>query len=327
MSAPFHGPVLSTVSGTPGTGAITPLAAVAGYLAFSTVASNQLLLCRATDGTLWENFYSLWNGTTLSRVLVNSSSGGTVSLTSAAKVSIVPDPNRTQPHIGGGKWGMWVGTGNSSTGSTFGVPAFVGTGTAANGVFATTSYLARQHRVQWPSATTANAVSGINWTSAAVTRSATAFMGGFNFVTRFGAATTIPGLARLAVGVSAAVLPATATEPSALLNLAMFIKDSADANIQFATNDGTASATKIDTGIALVADSFYEAAVWNEPGEAKIYGLLTRLDTGAMFLTSTATDLPVADTAMYMQIMGGLLSTTGTAFNMNISNVYLRSSF
>jgi hypothetical protein len=323
VAAPFFDNIQGTVTSGPGTGAFTPTAAGGNALAWSTLPANQILNYRADEGSTWETGVGLWNGTTLSRNLDQSSSGSLINFGTGVIITASIPSTEVQPHIGGGHWGLVTASPNVSAFDKLGlVPVDVGT--AAASAVASTNYLTRQHRAKRTSLTTANALAGLTFANASVYRSTTAFMGGFEFVARFGCS-GLPTGPRLCVGVGAANM--AAADPSGLLNMAAFIKDSADTNIQFATNDGTSTATKVDTGIPLVANSFYEMSIWQNPGEAKIYYSLVRLDTGAVKLGSVTADLPVADTAMLPQIQGSLAATIGTAIVMEISSLYLRSSF
>jgi hypothetical protein len=86
-----------TVSGAPGTGTITlNAAAVAAgitYLTFASagIANGDVVSYRITDGTAWEVGRGTYttSGTTLTRGMLKSSTGSTLTLTSAAIVSIV----------------------------------------------------------------------------------------------------------------------------------------------------------------------------------------------------------------------------------------------
>jgi hypothetical protein len=89
---------MMTVSGTPGTGTITlGSAAVADGVTHLTFAAagavtGDSLSYRIADGSAWEVGRGTYTsaGTTLTRGMLKSSTGSTISLTSAALVSIVP---------------------------------------------------------------------------------------------------------------------------------------------------------------------------------------------------------------------------------------------
>jgi hypothetical protein len=93
--ASLHDMVKMTVSGTPGTGTITLLAAVAGFQTFTVggVVDQDVIRYGAIDPALpnaWERGRGKFtlSGTTLARTLVSSSTGGLLSLTSTAIITI-----------------------------------------------------------------------------------------------------------------------------------------------------------------------------------------------------------------------------------------------
>jgi hypothetical protein len=327
VPGPFYNCIKGTTSGTPGTGAFTPNAASSGFRAWSTVPTGWIGLVRYEDGTSWELTYSYWNGTTLSRAstqLYDSSSGSALSLTSAATAAMVADANE----IGGDFTSLPVRGSIGNTGTTsmsnIGVSVATATGTGGAGTLATTNYLTRQPRVQLTSATTASARAG--WASGAVqaTVSSSAGLGGYLFSSRFGCS-ALPTGPRVFVGMTATTF-SNAAEPSALAAAFVAVaKDSTDSNLQFVTNDGTGSGTKIDTGIALAANGWYEVSIWQEPGSLTCYLLLIRLDTGAIYYGSTATDVPVTNSTLFSQVEVDLNATnTGTAVVLHISHMLTR---
>lgn len=329
MPAPFYNAIKGTTSGTPGTGAFTPNAASTGFRAWSTVPTGWIGMVRYEDSTDWELTYSYWNGTTLSRASTqrfDSSTGSALTLTSAATAAMVPDASEVQSHLGSTAMRGWFANVNSTTIFAFGAAAVTVTGTAGAQAIATTNFLTEQIKEQVASATTANAQAG--WSSQASAFgviSTAAGRGGFEFVARFGAS-TLPTGPRLFVGTSQATYIASTAEPSTLVSdMAVFALDSTDTNIQLLVNNNSGSGTKTDTGIPLVANGFYEASIWADPGSNKIYGLLIRLDTGAIWFGSTTTDVPSNGATVRPFCIGGLNGTnTGTAFTMQISSMTMR---
>jgi hypothetical protein len=83
-----------TVTGTPGTGTITLNAATANHISFSSagVSNSDVVAYGIEDGTASEAGFGTYTsaGTTLTRNLVNSTTGSLLSLTSAAEVFITP---------------------------------------------------------------------------------------------------------------------------------------------------------------------------------------------------------------------------------------------
>lgn len=327
MPGPFYNAIKGTTAGTPGTGAFTPNAASSGFRAWSLVPTGWIGLVRYEDGSSWELTFSYWNGTTLSRAstqLFDSSSGSAISLTSSATAAMVADASEVMSHVGGTPWRVWNPIPNNTVGA-YGFAAVTETGTGASAAIATTNYLTEQVRRQATSATTASAQAG--WSGGAVfaLASTAAGRGGFEFVGRFGAS-QLPTGPRLSIGVSS-ISFIGATEPSAVTgNTAMFALDSTDTNIQLLVNDNSGGGSKTDTGIPLVATGWYEASVWCEPGSNKVYGLLIRLDTGAIWFGSTTTGVPANGAIMAPSILGGLNATnTGTAIIIHLGLTCIRS--
>lgn len=322
MAAPFFDNISGTVTVAPTTGAFTPTGASVGALAWSTVPANQIVSYRADEGSTWELGLGLWNGTTLTRALLLSSSGAQISFGTGVVVSLDVPADDVSPNLGSGIWNAQIAT-NSSSATSIGIGITV-LGTNATATVATTNYLTRQTRNSYTSGTLAGNAAGLAHGFATATRSSTAFMGGFDFSAIFGVS-ALPTGPRLAVGMSPASLGNV--EPSTVINSANFGKDSTDTNIQLMTCAGTGTATKVDTGIPLVANAYYKAKIWCNPGEAKIYYVLIRLDTGAIFTGNTTTTLPAVDVLLAGQITGTLSGTTGTAIVMHISKLYLKSNF
>jgi hypothetical protein len=329
MPAPFYGAIKGTTAGTPGTGAFTPNAASTGFSPWSDVPTGWMGRVRFEDGSAWAVAYCYWNGTTLSRSanqLVKSSTGSPLSLTSSATAAMVIDPNEVMPHLGGTRWMHWSpsNTGNTMTG-VGGSPTLVVTGTAGSNTLATTNYQTEQIRNNIASATTANAQQGYSHATAQAVVSTAAGRGGFELSCRFGPS-VLPTGPRLFMGMSTVTFVGQTIEPSARVgSYVIFGKDSTDTNIQFITNDGTTTGTKIDTGIVLATGGWYEMTVWTEPGSNKCYGLLMRLDHGDIWYGSTTTDVPLNGSLMLPMLLGGLNGTnTGTAFTMHYGSITLR---
>lgn len=327
MAGPFHNAIKGTTAGAPGTGAFTPNAASSGFIAWSTVPSGWWGLVRFEDGAAWELSYCYWNVTTLSRSatqFVSSSTAALLTLTAAATASLITDGGRVAPHLIV-PWRIAAPQINSASAPTVvGIAAGVITGTAAAAAIAATNHLTEQPRLQSSSVTTANGQAGYTHTTAMAVVSGAAGRGGWEFTCRFGAS-TLPVGPRLFCGMTATTFVANAAEPSALVaNYAVFGQDSTDTNIQLIVNSNAGAGTKINTGIPLVANGWYEASIWCDPGSNTIKALLVRLDTGAIFYTSTVTDVPANGALMFPQCLGGLSATTGTAFVMQFGGYAVR---
>ncbi len=330
MAGPFYNCIKGTTSGTPGTGAFTPNAASSGFLAWSTVPTGWIGLVRFEDGTDWELQYCYWNGTTLSRSataqFVASSTGSGLTLTSAATAAMVADANEIGPDFSTLPARGIVALAGSSGSTAIGCAAATVTGTGASSGFST-NFLLRQPRVKSTSATTANAQAGWSHATALQFTSSTSGAGGWQFTARFGAS-TLPTGPRVFIGMTGTTYVASTAEPSALTaHFAILGKDSTDTNLQIMTNSNAGSATKIDTGIALATSAFYELTLWSNPGSLTIYYLLVRLDSGAIFYGSTATDIPAADIGIFPQLLMCLNGTnTGTAVVVELGHYLMRQA-
>jgi hypothetical protein len=329
MPAPAYPAIKGTTSGTPGTGAFTPNAAYSGYRAWSNVPTGWMGLVLFQDGPAWELSYCYWNGTTLSRGTnqrFDSSTGSVLSLTSAATAALVEDPLETAPTLLRNDLRAAISNLGGTTFSLIGAGTPTALGTPAGSTSATTNLLTMQPRIQFTSATTANAQAGIHHNTGAQYYSTTAGLGGFLAGARFGA-TQLPTGPRLFVGQATSTYGGSTGEPSALAaSIAAFAKDSTDTNIQLLTKDGT-TANKVDTGIPFATNGWYDARVWAEPGGGRIYGRLFRLDTGDIWYGSTTTNLPADGSLMRMMVIGGLSSTTGTAMIFHTPGFGLRYGF
>lgn len=328
MPSPFYNNIKGTTAGTPGTGAFTPNAASSGFLAWSTVPVWMGLVRFEDSGGAWELSYCYWNLTTLSRSatqFVASSTGSPLMLTSAATAAMVPDAGEIQPHVGGVPWAGWFALMNSTTISAVGIAAPTTTGTASAAILSTGSLRGEQKRQTLTSPTTANAQTGLSSTEPHVAYvTSVAAQGGFEFVARW-QCVSLPTGPRMFCGLTSVTMVGNTAEPSALVaSVAAFEKDSTDTNIQFVTNDNSGGGNKTDTGIAIAANGVYEMSIWADPGGGRIYALLMRLDTGAIWYGSTTTQLPANGALLFPQVLWGLSATTGTAIVSSFSSMTLR---
>lgn len=328
MPGPFYNAIKGTTAGTPGTGAFTPNAASSGFRAWSNVPTGWVGLARYEDGTDWELQYSYWNGTTLSRSasaqFVASSTGSGLTLTSAATAAMVSDANEIAPDFAGYPVRGHLPLIGGTTLTILGSPNATVQGTAAAAAIASTNYLTRQIAVKYTSATTASALAGLTTTGSWVMSSSTSGTGGWLYNARFGCL-SLPTGPCIFVGMTSSSY--STGEPSAkTAHLAALGLDSTDTNLQIITNSNAGACTKINTGIPLVAAACYDLTLWSDPGSLTIFYLLIRLDNGAIFYGSTATDVPTADQAMFPNVLGALNATnTGTAIVVHICHSLIRS--
>jgi hypothetical protein len=321
-----HGAIKGTTSGTPGTGSFTPNAASTGARAWSNVAAGWIGVARFEDGSSWELAYSYWNGTVLTRAangFIDSSSGSQLSLTSAATAALVVSADAVEAPIGAARLSAFIGGGGSLATIADGVTSLGGS--AAAHTLATTNACTEQAATKYTSNTAANNIGGAKG-STPVLFSTSSGHGGFDFSARFGVS-QLPTGPRLFMGLYDGSYAIT-SEPSAQTgNFAAFGLDSTDTNIQFETRDNTTTG-KTDTGIPLTVGGFYLARMWAPPGGAKIYGLLIRIDTGAIWYGSRTGNLPTSGSALVTNFVAGLNGTnTGTAAVLHIGSIVTRAPF
>ena len=230
-----------------------------------------------------------------------------------------------QPLLGRNRVKQYQAVGNATTvPGAFGGSALSGTGTATASTVAVTNVYTRTRLLEYLVTTAATtAVAGFREAAAQHWLSSTAGLGGFFFVCRFGQATGVTtGTRRCFAGMSSSVAAPTDVQPSSQTNICGVGYDAADTNFWVMHNDGTGTATRIDTGIARpTADrtSMYELAMFAPPGGGQVVHVqLTNLATAAQFNVSiSSVDLPAVGTMLAARgyaSVGGTSSVIGFAF-------------
>jgi hypothetical protein len=200
----------------------------------------------------------------------------------------------------------------------------VGTATA-QGSLATTNIYTQTAGLEYLVTTAATtAVAGFRVGTTAATmpywRGNAAGAGGFTVTVRFGPATgvgTTGGTDRMFVGMSSSTAAPTDVNPSTLTNIIGVGYDSTDANWQVMFNDGTGTATKVDTGIAVpTADrsNRYEVAIFAAPNSSSVTVQFTNLANGTNYYSTNSVDLPANTTFMGIRgyhSVGGTSSVVG----------------
>ena len=236
-----------------------------------------------------------------------------------------------QPHIGQNKVAFAIPNGGDTTVSTVGL-ALTATGTATAAATAATNRYTWIRKIEYlvtVAATTA--VAGFYSTIANFARG-TGTDGGFHYVCRFGpatgAGTAITGR-RLFVGMAASVAAPTDVAPNTLLNMIGVGYESADTNIQIMHNDGSGTATKVDTGIVKPSADrtiAYELSLFAPPGAAYVDYQFTQLNASTIFRGRIETDLPATGTFLaprgYTSV-GGTNSTTG----LGLMGLYIETDY
>lgn len=217
--------------------------------------------------------------------------------------------------------------GNGTTVGSMGLAATaIGTATAAN--WANTSLLASLKRISYISAATAGSSGGVKSNVLQYWRGNAAGLGGFFMSIRFGFA-SIPATWRFFVGMYGSTTNPANGDPSALLNLIGIGKDSADTAPQFMHNDGTGTAVKSSSALALpAANEVWEARVYCAPNSSSIGMSLEKLNGAGVLAnyTYSSTDLP-ANTQGLLPILWANNGTTAAAIDPVLVSMYLETDY
>lgn len=125
-----------------------------------------------------------------------------------------------------------------------------------------------------------------------------AIFGGFHYCAKFGRPTGAAAAATLRgfTGMTASTAAPTDVNPSTLTNIIGVGCDAGDTNYQIMHNDGSGTATKIDTGFAkneADATEMYEIQMYAPCGRGgRVDYVFTRLSDGASVSGAITTDLP-----------------------------------
>lgn len=220
-----------------------------------------------------------------------------------------------QPHMARNGWAQWIPAGTGTTIQATGAAALSATGTATAAVYATTSLHTRARRVDYLVTTAAT-------TAVAGYRIATnAYRGqeGYHHIFRVSPATggTV-GTRRFFCGVAGATGAPTDVNPSTQTNIVGYGYDAADSNWQAMRNDGSGTATKVDTGVA--RPSTDRAGLWAvnifvPPGGTEARMQLIDEASGSLVHEGTyTTDIPAATQTMGPRAyhsVGGTSSVVG----------------
>lgn len=186
-------------------------------------------------------------------------------------------------------------------------------------------YVHTRYRITSPAA---NAIASIRHAVVGIGPVDTDGSGGFKIEMTAGPDTgTTIATSRFFMGVRGSAAPPTDVNPSSLLSIIGFGYDSADANIQIMHNDGSGTATKVDTGWArptVDTASLYKLELSSNPSEGTVRWRATRFAFGAPDIITgvITTDLPTSSVFLAMLIY----HSTGTSSNNVIGLSYAGSS-
>ena len=220
-----------------------------------------------------------------------------------------------QPHVARNRWSLWSPIVASATISAIGSAALTAVGTAtASPAWASTNVHTRGNRLDYLVTTAAtSAIAGY--------REATArWRGtdGYHHIFRVSPATggTV-ATRRFFCGMAASVAAQTDVQPSSQLSIVGVGYDAADTTWQVMFNDGTGTATKVNTAITRPSTDrpgIYSVMIFVPPGGASASVTITDEGAGTTYSTSSTTDLIVATTAVAARAyhsVGGTSSIVG----------------
>src|ERR1051326_2426291 len=194
-------------------------------------------------------------------------------------------------------------------------PAPAGDSLSANDPNLSNGYVQNLPFFQARSNANGSNLAGINFSShsAAFSRGGSAGLGGFDIYLRFGVFHDSSGK-RLFVGLAGNTLGNG--QPSAFIDIIGVGTDTGDTNLQFMHNDGSESATKIDTGAALTNNILYELHIsCASNSSAYTITLSSVLGSGKTVLatSSPSTNITAATTMQAPALLCNAAGATGNA--------------
>lgn len=234
-----------------------------------------------------------------------------------------------QPHIGKNPTALWQADGNSTTITAIGAAALTATGTATAHNWASTNIYTQARKLEYLATTAATtAVAGFRGATAKWWRGNAAGLGGFHMICRFAPCTGVTtSTRRCFVGMANSTAAPTDVQPSSITNILGVGYDAADTNWQIMYNDGSGTATKVDTGMARPSadrTDWFELVIFCPPNGSTIYFQFTNLGTGVTYTANTTTDIPSNTTALAPRgwcSVGGTSSVVG----IGLGSLYIES--
>lgn len=195
---------------------------------------------------------------------------------------------------------------------------FASVGTATGAGFSASPYLSTQARHLLRSAVN-NSDAGFHFSPiSGLINGSGAGLGGGRMVVRFSFG-TLTSSRRFFAGLKSSTGSLSATEPSAALHIIGFGADSTDTNVKVMHNDGSGTATMIDTGITVASLSpniVLEVEVVGAVGGGSYVVILRRIngaDSYDTLYTSAAlvTDLPSVNVELRPYVHGNRVASAG----------------
>jgi len=196
-----------------------------------------------------------------------------------------------------------------------------GTGTASHPTPANTNAITQVSRTQYLSVATNQAGTGPRDAIVKLHRGSNPGQGGFFWNMRFATPVTV-ATTRAFFGVTSATGAFNAAaNPSTQLNLIGVGLDDTDTNYQIMHNDGSGTATRVNTSMAFNNTDWFDFFLFCAPNTSTVGYRLLNLITGASFEGTISTDMPAQNLMLTWQ---GFLGNgaTASAVTLVVCKVY-----
>jgi hypothetical protein len=198
------------------------------------------------------------------------------------------------------------------------------TGGASSVVLTTTNIRTQMLRLQYDTNTAASNSNG--WRSADQThwRGNATGLGGWDATQRFGFRTVTPADARFYTGWRNSLAQiGTTVEPSSLIDVVGVGFDSTQNTFYFIHNDGSGTATQVNTTLTPSITEYYELNIYAAPNASSIQISLEELGSGTVATANLSSDLPTATLFLGWHFHVNSGPTGGAAFGSDWTNLYV----
>jgi hypothetical protein len=232
-----------------------------------------------------------------------------------------------QPHIGRGRSAYWIPSGNGTTLTAVGMLPPAQTGNSKN--VSTTNLFQSIRRVSFSTGASSNSSYTVKPSSAQFFFGASAGMGGFHYISRFGIANSAAITdGRAFVGMVAGTGALGAINPSSAVNIIGIGYDGGDTNWSIFSNDGTGTATKTDLGANFPCTTqsvdVYELVMYVPPNSTTVKWAVTRVNTGDFASGTFTSDIPASNTLMHPQY-NVVAGASAQVITIDIMSLYIET--
>lgn len=226
-----------------------------------------------------------------------------------------------QPAFFGNSVIMWLpGTGTTAS-INFGVSWTIST-TQSHPTISTTNLLSSMKRAVFTTNGATNNTSGIRSSAPTHWIGNADKLGGFFFFARIGFV-TVQSSMRIMVGLSA-LATALGGEPSAQNNTVCLGKDSTDTNLQLIFRNAS-TVTKIDLGIAPVANEVFDVMFFCSPNSNSIISRIVRRNDEYVFSDNVEHTLNIPVNTTMLRAHAEIRSASANAIAMAVMQIYIES--